>query len=59
MSPEALEAEKLACEVGLTYLSREGYEKLAVLIARVRWEPAMPTRELPKSVEKCAGGLVG
>ena len=35
MSPEALAAEKLARELGLTYLSAEGYEKLARLLAHV------------------------
>ncbi len=32
MSPDAMAAEKLAREFGLTYLSEEGYEKLARLI---------------------------
>lgn len=33
MSPEALAAEKLARAFGLTYLSSDGYEKLARLLA--------------------------
>lgn len=35
MTPEALAAEKLAREFGLTYLSADGYEKLARLLAYV------------------------
>jgi hypothetical protein len=35
MSPEALAAERLARQFGLTYLSPEGYEKLARLLAHV------------------------
>lgn len=35
MTPEAVAAEKLAREFGLTYLSIEGYEKLARLLAHV------------------------
>jgi len=39
VSPEALAAERLARAFGLTYLSTDGYEKLAALLAWV-----MPTR---------------
>lgn len=36
MTPEALEAEQIARRFGLTYLSPEGYAKLAALIAWLR-----------------------
>lgn len=36
MTPEALEAERIARAFELTYLSVEGYEKLARLIAWAR-----------------------
>jgi len=36
VTPEALEAERIARAFELTYLSQEGYEKLARLIAWVR-----------------------
>lgn len=35
MTPEAVAAERLARQFGLTYLSAEGYEKLARLLAHV------------------------
>lgn len=42
MTPEALDAERIARAFGLTYLSREGYEKLARLIAWVRANNPLP-----------------
>lgn len=42
MTPEALEAERIARAFELTYLSREGYEKLARLIAWVRSGTPVP-----------------
>jgi hypothetical protein len=39
MTPEAQAAEKLARQFGLTYLSREGYEQLARLLAHVQASP--------------------
>lgn len=47
MSPEALEAERIANRFGLGYLSREGFEKLAQLIAWVRadWSPPPVERD--------------
>lgn len=40
MSPEALAAEQLARQFGLTYLSAEAYEKLARLLAHVAVQSA-------------------
>lgn len=45
MTPEALDAERIARVFGLTYLSREGYEKLARLIAWVRGGSILPRSE--------------
>lgn len=45
MTPEALDAERIAGAFGLTYLSREGYEKLARLIAWVRANSPLPRAE--------------
>lgn len=45
MSPQARAAERLARFFGLTYLSAEGYEKLASLLAWVR-----PARMEPPEV---------
>lgn len=42
MTPEALAAEMLARQFGLTYLSAEGYEKLARLIAWLRADKPLP-----------------
>ena len=42
MTPEALEAERIARVFELTYLSVEGYEKLARLIAWVRSNSPLP-----------------
>lgn len=42
MTPEALDAERIARVFGLTYLSREGYEKLARLIAWVKSSTPLP-----------------
>lgn len=42
MTPEALEAERIARVFDLSYLSREGYEKLARLIAWVRSNSLLP-----------------
>lgn len=52
MSPEALEAERIANRFGLGYLSREGFEKLARLIAWVRSGAALPTVENPPDIIK-------
>lgn len=50
MTPE--EAERLAIPFGLTYLSREGFEKLARLVAWVRSGAALPTVEHPPDIVK-------
>lgn len=42
MTPEALDAERIARVFGLTYLSVEGYEKLARLITWVRSNTPLP-----------------
>lgn len=47
MSPGALAAEKLAREFGLTYLSAEGYEKLARLLEAVRREARQVDEDAP------------
>lgn len=47
MTPEALAAEKLAREFGLTYLSAEGYEKLARLIEAVRRDASQADEDAP------------
>lgn len=47
MTPEALAAEKMAREFGLTYLSAEGYEKLARLIEAVRREAREVDEDMP------------
>lgn len=52
MTPEALEAERIASRFGLAYLSREGFEKLARLIAWVRSGTALPTVEPPADIVK-------
>lgn len=60
MSPEALAAEKLARAFGLTYLSSDGYEKLARLLAWVlpkRWAP--PPVEHPPDIVKPPPERVG
>lgn len=60
MTPEALAAEKLARAFGLTYLSAEGYEKLARLLAWVmqkRWTP--PPVEHPPDIIKPPPERVG
>lgn len=44
MTPEAVAAEALARQFGLTYLSAEGYEKLARLLAYVA---AQANRDAP------------
>lgn len=52
MTPRALEAERLARAFGLTYLSAEGYEKLAALLAWVRpirWDS--PPKDSPLGVD--------
>lgn len=50
MSPEALAAERLARRFGLTYLSAEGYAKLARLLTWTMvnraWQPANPQSDL-------------
>jgi len=45
VTPEALEAESIARSFGLTYLSAEGYAKLAEVLAYVR---AMERVEKPR-----------
>lgn len=45
MTPEALEAESIARSFGLTYLSAEGYAKLAEVLAYVR---SMERSEAPR-----------
>lgn len=52
MTPEALEAERIAIRFGLAYLSREGFEKLARLIAWVRSGRALPTVEPQPDIVK-------
>lgn len=52
MSPEALEAERIANRFGLAYLSREGFEKLARLIAWVKSGRALPPVEHPPDIVK-------
>ena len=52
MSPEALEAERIANRFGLAYLSREGFEKLARLIAWARSGAALPPVERPPDIVK-------
>lgn len=47
MTPAALEAEQLARRFGLTYLSAEGYEKLARLIEAVRSEARQVDEDAP------------
>ena len=56
MTPE--EAERLAIPFGLTYLSREGYEKLAALLAWIiRLE--RNRKEAPEHLRDVAGWRVG
>ena len=56
MTPE--EAERLAIPFGLTYLSREGYEKLAALLAYViRLE--RNRKDAPEHLRDVAGWRVG
>ena len=52
MTPEALEAERVAIRFGLAYLSREGFEKLARLIAWVRAPQPPPPVEYPQDIIK-------
>lgn len=53
MTPEAVEAERIAIRFGLAYLSREGFEKLARLIAWVRsQQPEHPDIIKPSSPER-------
>lgn len=59
MSPGALAAEKLAREFGLTYLSAEGYEKLARLIAWARSGRSLPQAENPPDIVKPEPERVG
>jgi len=56
LTPE--EAERLAIPFGLTYLSSEGYEKLALLLAWIiRLE--RNRKEAPESLRDVAGWRVG
>ena len=59
MTPEALEAERIANRFGLAYLSREGFEKLARLIAWVRSGRALPPVEHPPDIIKPPPERVG
>ena len=52
MTPEALEAERIANRFGLAYLSRDGFEKLARLIAWVRSGRSLPPVENPPDIVK-------
>lgn len=54
MTPE--EAERLAIPFGLTYLSREGYEKLALLL---QWliEREARRRDAPEAMRDVVGWL--
>lgn len=56
MTPE--EAERLAIEFGLTYLSREGYAKLAALISWII-EREAKRRDAPEHLRGVAGWRVG
>lgn len=59
MSPEALEAERIANRFGLAYLSREGFEKLARLVAWVRSGRSLPQAENPPDIVKPKPPLIG
>ena len=59
MTPEALAAERLARVFGLTYLSAEGYEKLACLIAWVRADKPLPSPEHPADIVRPKAPLIG
>lgn len=59
MSPEALEAERIANRFGLAYLSREGFEKLARLIAWVRSGRSLPQAENQPDIIKPPPERVG
>ena len=59
MTPEALEAERIARAFELTYLSAEGYEKLARLIAWVRSGRPLPPVEHPPDIIKPPPERVG
>lgn len=52
MTPEALEAERIANRFGLGYLSRDGFEKLARLIAWARSGRSLPQAENPPDIVK-------
>ena len=56
LTPE--EAERLAIPFGLTYLSREGYEKLALLL---QWliEREARRRDAPEHLREVMGWLEG
>jgi len=56
MTPE--EAERLAIPFGLTYLSREGYAKLAALLAWII-DRERKRREAPESLRDVAGWMEG
>lgn len=59
MSPEALEAERIARVFDLSYLSREGYEKLSRLIAWVRADKPLPSPEQPPDIVRPKAPLIG
>lgn len=59
MTPEALEAERIAGRFGLSYLSREGFEKLARLLAWVRSAQPPPPVEHPPDIVKPPPERVG
>lgn len=52
MTPEALEAERIAIRFGLAYLSREGFEKVVRLIVWVRSGRPLPAVEHPADIIK-------
>lgn len=56
LTPE--EAERLSIPFGLTYLSREGYEKLAALLAWVI-DREVKRQQAPEHLRGVAGWRVG
>lgn len=59
MTPEALEAERIALRFDLGYLSREGFEKLARLIAWLRADKPLPLPEHPADIVRPKAPLIG
>lgn len=56
MTPE--EAERLAIPFGLTYLSREGYAKLAMLLSFII-QNEIKRKQAPEHLRDVAGWRVG